>query len=191
MWTSEGSIDGGHVSAEPSSHFPWKQNFHSRLIFFSCFFKTGASLPSTAYLCRRSAARERRTRVVGSSSGVRRKWRYFPRFWGKEKKKKCSLVSRTSCCKLWHSKQGNDPASFSLHTAVAGILTGFRLRPPPVFWGGQAAESTWACPIADPAFGYVLPPAGPTEALQSSVWGDGRRMPTPHAVLQAWRQTFH
>lgn len=71
----------------------------------SFFFSTCVNLPQTAHLCRRSAARDRRTRVVGSSSRVRRKRRHFPGFWRRKKKRERSPVSKTSCFKLWLFKQ--------------------------------------------------------------------------------------
>lgn len=82
--------------------FSLESRICSKAVFF--FFFTCVNLPQTAHLCRRSAARERRTRVVGSSSRVRRKRRHFPGFWRREKRE-CSPVSKTSHFKLWLFKQ--------------------------------------------------------------------------------------
>lgn len=64
----------------------------SRIFSQAAFFSsTGANLHPMSHLCRRSAARECRTRVVGSSPRVRRKRRHFPGFCGRKKRKNVHL----------------------------------------------------------------------------------------------------
>lgn len=56
--------------------------------FLNFFGSTGVSLHLTSHLCRRSTASEGRTRVVGSSSRVRRKRRQFPGLWWEGEKER-------------------------------------------------------------------------------------------------------